>query len=147
MFGHRTNINNNVWLETTTEDKDCNGYNLEELGWKGIDHCVRFKVERVTDHSRYEIGMFCLSPMPGCCGVVVSHHSNLNEKSRHSGLSQPFRDAKAEVAKLLGYTVMLGTTDMANIPALGSFFKIYHIFHTFINKRTTHHVAIGYKVL
>lgn len=136
-----------MWLETTTDSKYVNEYDMKDLEWKGLNEATKFKVERVTDHSRFLVGTFYLSPMPGCCGVVVSHFTLLDEKSRHSGLSQKFRDVKAEVAKLLGYTVMLGTTDMGNIPALGSFFKIYHIFHTFINKRTNHHVAIGYKVL
>jgi hypothetical protein len=115
---------------------------------KGFFHETSFDIFRVTADSEIKVGHTYMTPLPGCCGIVVSHCTSLTEMTRHSGLSNPFRELKEKIAKDMGYTMMLATTDMANIPAVGNFFKSkYKFVDTFINKRTNHLIGIGLKRL
>jgi len=95
-----------------------------------------------------QLGYFYFSPMPGCCGIVVSHNTFLNTDCRGSGVSDPFRKIKNELAKALGYTVMIATTQMHNLPGVGNMIKSkYKIPLTFTNKRTSNLIGLGYKVI
>ena len=117
---------------------------------KGLDDLgsVFFNIHRVTDHSDSFIGHTFFSAMPGCCGIVVSHGTYLTEYTRHTGLSQPFRDLKELIAKKLGYSAMIATTQLDNIPAVGNMLKSkYNIRHTFTNSRTGNLLGVGFKVL
>lgn len=118
---------------------------------KGLDKQTKFILWSVGNREgsvAREFGQFYFSPMPGCCGVVVSHHTFLNKDSRHSGVSDNFRKIKHELAKALGYTVMLATTQMENLPGVGNMMKSnYKIPLTFTNKRTNNLIGLGYKVL
>lgn len=117
-----------------------------DLDDKGLNKSTRFRVFRVTDHSEIEIGQTYMSPMPGCCGIVVSHNTSLNSGSRHTGMSDAFRSLKEKMAKELGYGVMIATTQMSNIPAVGNFFKSkYKFVDTFTNPRTHNLIGIGIK--
>lgn len=141
QFIVKQEVANSVWLEARTpEDWPFNEKGLMD------HHPQRFEVFRVTDHSEFNIGYTYFSPFPGCCGAVVSHHTYLNPDSRHSGLSEPFRKLKEKIAKEMGYPLMVATTDMENIPAVGNFFKSgYNIVQTWMNKRTGHLLALGIK--
>lgn len=124
------------------------GWRLEDSG-KGIEKSIKFTLHRISSGvSEYEIGHFSLAPMPGCCGMVVSTDSFLNKDSRHSGLSEPFRQLKHKLAKDLGYTVMIATSQTKDISALANMLKSkYEIVKVFRNKRTTNDVGIGIKIL
>lgn len=113
---------------------------------KGLATSIMFTLWRLTNHSKIEIGYFYFSPMPGNCGMVVCHNMSLTEMSRHTGLSQTVRDLKEKIARQLGYSVMIATTDTGNVPAAGNMLKSkYKVVHTFTNKRTNNHIWVGVK--
>lgn len=152
----RFDISELVWLEA--EPRHFNNTLVEESFWnefisqKGFewakDKGVKFIVYRKTDSSEYEIGHFFLSAMPGCCGVCISHNAYLNERTRHSGLSNPFRDIKPFIARLVGYSSMIATSIVTDIPAFKSMLKSnYRIVDTFTNNRTNNVLAFGFKKL
>jgi hypothetical protein len=100
--------------------------------------------------SQWVLGDFSFAALPGCCGVVVSHDTVrrglLYEGNKY--FSDNFRRIKEAFAKHLGYSVMIATTDMANLPAVGNMFKSnYKIVDTFSNARTDHLIGIGIKRL
>lgn len=113
---------------------------------KGLDKGIYVEVHRVSESSRIVIGHFRLTPMPGCCGIVVSHGAFLNPNSRHSGLSQPFRDIKEKVAKHYGYSLMIATNDLSNIAGTVSMVRSnYKFVHSFTNSRTKNRIGVGIK--
>lgn len=145
---------NGVWLEaeprTSTNELIPEDLWNELIVTKGLNwadgNCAKFEVFRKTDHSEFAIGHFFLSAMPGCCGVCVSHAAYLSPDNRHSGLRHPFRDIKPFIAKRLGYSMMIATTIMTNIPALKSFLdSSYRVSDTFTNPRTGNVIAFGTK--
>lgn len=141
-FTVKYNITTYFWLEAICPT-DVN-WDLPE--GKGLKAAAKFEIFSCTDDSRRFIGNTWFSPFPGCCGIVVSHHTYLNPDSRHSGLSDPFRKLKEKIAKEMGYSLMVATTDMENIPAVGNFFKSnYRIVETFKNSRTQNLLALGIK--
>lgn len=95
-----------------------------------------------------EVGYFFLSPLPGCCGIVVSHATHLHPSFRSTEYGKSFHRVKENVARHYGYSMMLATTELRNLPEIiggskagwkwGNFFR---------NKRTTHDLAIGLKEL
>ena len=122
--------------------------NLEKDYEKGLCKSEQFFIYRINGESKRNIGRTWLAPMPGCCGVVVSFGTYLEEISRNSGLSEPFRDLKKDLAKSLGYTLVIATTQMNNIPAVGNMIKSkYTIVKTFTNKRTNNLIGFGIKDL
>lgn len=138
--------NQNVWLEARTNDPEF--YEDLVVEGKGLRKETSFDLYRVTDHGEFMIGGFALAPMPGCCGIVVSCYTFLKEENRGQGLSDPFRKLKHKLAKDLGYTMMIATTQMKNIPAVGNMLKSkYNIFKVFRNKRTDNEIGIGIKEL
>ena len=118
---------------------------------KGLYKTTKFKFYSIGNYKGSELrelGYFYFSPMPGCCGIVISHDTFLNKNFRGSAVSDPFRKIKNELAKQLGYTVMIATTQMENLPGVGNMMKSgYKIPLTFTNKRTNNLLGLGYKVL
>lgn len=147
MFVFKHRVNDNVCLEARTpaiEDE----YMKPEYAEKGLDGLgtIGFEILRVTNHSEYVVGRTYLTQMPGCCGIVISHQTTLKEENRHSGLSDPFRELKNELAKHFGYTLMMATTRVDNIPACSNLFKSkYKVLKTFLNKRTNNYLWLGIK--
>lgn len=140
MFIFKEPVNHEVWLEARSND-------IGDIE-KGLYKETYFQLFRMTDHSSIDIGRTCLAPMPGCCGVVISYNTFLNKDSRHSGLSDPFRKLKENLAKHLGYTLMIATTQASNVPAAGNFIKSkYNVVKTFVNKRTNNLLWLGIKEL
>lgn len=119
---------------------------LESYGTGAFHLCRRSYSQNREVGNDTQIGSFSLSPMPGCCGIVVVHGMYLNSLNRGGYLSDSVRKLKVELCKALGYTVMMATTRMDEIPAVGNFFKSkYKFVDTFTNKRTNHLVGIGVK--
>jgi len=106
-----------------------------------------------TAHFQFKVGKlllgsFRMSPMPGCCGVVISHETHLAPAYRNTGYSDRFREIKEALAKHLGYSVMIATTQMHNLSAVGNMYKSkYNMVDTFNNKRTNNLIGIGIKKL
>ena len=116
----------------------------EEVPEKGLfsEAYFVFKVGNLV------LGSFRMSPMPGCCGVVISHDTHLNPQHRNSGYSDRFRELKEALAKHLGYSVVIATTQMHNLPAVGNMYKSkYNMVDTFKNSRTNNLIGIGIKHL
>lgn len=90
-------------------------------------------------------GSFCLEPMPGCCGVVVSTDSFLNPQYR-GALGKRFHTLKEGVARHFGYRAMLMTTHLRNIPeVVGASKARWKFFHYFRNGRTGNDIGIAVK--
>ncbi len=112
---------------------------------------VRFEFSQktLTGDYNFSIGVCYLQALPGCCGVVVV--SNVWTHSKGNGIppsSDVFRECKEKLARDLGYSVMIATNDMSNIPSVCNMLKSkYRYADTFINKRTGHLVGIGIKKL
>lgn len=56
------------------------------------------------------LGFFCLSEMPGCCGVMISHHAAVEKEYRNRGVGQVLMKLREDIAKNLGYSLMMCTT-------------------------------------
>jgi hypothetical protein len=108
---------------------------------KGLEQPVRFSVS--FTNSEKEIGSFAFAPMPGCCGVVVSIHSSLQCRQ-----GKAFHALKEHVARELGYSRMLATTETGNFPELIGAAKAGWKMHpAFTNKRTGHQLTVMEKAL
>src|SRR5687768_17154757 len=82
---------------------------------KGIYEPEPFNVFYATD----KIGRFVLAPVAGCCGIVISTESWLDPKWRgQSHISPLFHELKAATAKKLGYSAMMATVELRNLPEL-----------------------------
>jgi hypothetical protein len=119
----------------------------DELHDKGLERSLLFEVRvGYTDGRNIRIGEFCLEPMPGCCGIVVSTKSFLETNFRGSPHSESFHALKAAVAKYFGYTCMLMTTQLRNTPQVVSASKArWRFFHYFRNSRTSNDIGIAVK--
>lgn len=131
-----------------TVSKSLNEYSTVDKGLYDETVFTFWSVNNREGSKPKELGSFHFSPMPGCCGVVVSHNTFLNKDYHHSNVSNPFRKIKHELAKALGYTLMIATTQMENLPGVGNMIKAgYMMPKTFTNKRTGNLIGLGYKVL
>ena len=132
-------------IELRWEDpRSWDGYTAEVAFGKGLEKETKFSVFAGDT----PIGYFRFSPLPGCCGVVVSHDTFVYEKERKTVASQDFRSSKTELAKLFGYSCMIATTQMMNPASLKNMIKSgYDIKIQFINSRTTNLLGLGVKLL
>ena len=55
------------------------------------------------------VGRFSMQQMPGCCGVVVSYHSQIEQQFRKRGLGTLFLEIREEAARRAGYSCIIGT--------------------------------------
>jgi hypothetical protein len=95
---------------------------------------------------RREMHVWYFTELPGCCGVVVSH--NAMSIQRKEGWGKAIMPFKEELAKRLGYTVLL-CTDIANNTAENKILDKsgFSNLFSFKNKRTTNVVNIHAKDL
>jgi GNAT superfamily N-acetyltransferase len=114
---------------------------------KGLDNQAFFEAFfDVKDGAR--LGYWYMSPMPGCCGVVVSHGLVMEASFRGNGYSKAFMALRFEVAKKLGYSAMVATALTSNFPEIISSAKAgWKLGPVFRNKRTTRDVAFQIKLL
>lgn len=150
VFKFNPNPNWTLYLEARCAE------NLEEdtAAEKGLFNQVRFSVyigweaAGAREKTEREIGFFCFSPMPGCCGVVVSTGSWLEVKERGSNIGEHFHQLKAFVAKQLGYSRMLATTQTKNFPELiGAAKHGWKLHEAFINTRTGEQLTVMEKAI
>jgi hypothetical protein len=117
-------------------------------GGKGLHQTTRFTLTKVVDGKRTDIGHFSLSPLPGCCGTVVSHDTYLSDKERGGQFSEPFRQLKTALVRHLGYSAMIATSRTDQTASIKNMTKSgYEIGGRFVNRRTGNPIAIGIKVL
>lgn len=115
---------------------------------KGLCGEVQFSFYLSKEERKEELGWFFLSPLPGCCGVVVSHGSFLLPQYRASDIGDAFHRMKTKVAQELGYSAMISTTQLKNIPQIvGGAKHGWKYCETFRNKRTNNEIGIGIKLI
>ena len=119
---------------------------------KGLYKPQLFYVWRKGTHqgaADSHIGRFTLAPLAGCCGVVVSTDSYLEESWRKTPVvSEHFHKLKEETARKLGYSLMLATTQLRNIPeVVGASKAKWKFIHFFRNKRTDNDLGLMIKDL
>lgn len=112
---------------------------------KGLTGPVTFKLSLYNDEDRVVNTNFTLAPLYGCCGVVVSTGSWNKEPSISSS---DFHKIKEQIARHLGYSLMLATTQLRNIPeVIGAGKNDWKFVHTFRNKRTDNDLGLMIKDL
>ena|SRR6185312_3115161 len=115
---------------------------------KGLNGSKQFTVVMGLGGPPTGVGTFTLSPMPGCCGVVVSENSNLDERYRGIWVGKQFHEIKAKVAAYFGYKAMIMTTQLRNFPeVIGAAKAGWSFKHSFRNKRTDNDIGIAIKDL
>ena len=120
--------------------------NVQEVLEKGLNSSAVFVVIQETSTSSIEVGNFNLAPLPGCCGVVVSCYSYLTPMSRHTAIGKIFHEIKEAVAKEMGYSLMISTTDMTNVPQVVSASRAkWRFIDFFTNKRTGNKLGVAIK--
>lgn len=63
--------------------------------------------ENMSEHTR--VAMFSLAMLQGCCGVCVSFHARVTQLYRHSGLGTLLQQMRIDLAREMGYGLMLVT--------------------------------------
>ena len=111
---------------------------------KGLDKSVRIHFEYCDVEGKFvEVGFVTFAPMPGCCGVVISTNLYILPEFRGGVYSSIFQELRAKAAWRLGYTSMLATIQMNNIPQVVSCAKHgWKFLKTFTNRRSGNLLAI-----
>ena len=60
------------------------------------------------------IATFSLAELPGCCGVLVSYHSEVLEKYRKQGLGTALLQVRMMAARASRYGCLMATVDKTN---------------------------------
>lgn len=90
------------------------------------------------------ISSFSLQQLPGCCGICVSFHNNIDPKFRGNGLNVILNNFRIELARYLGYTILMCTDVHNNIPQKKTLIKNgWQDIFRFRNKRTDNLVDIS----
>jgi len=122
--------------------------NPNEADLKGLDSPFRLAVgTQFKGGGNIDwIGNVSLIPMPGCCGVVVSTNLDIDEQFRGAGKYKFLHEATKEVSKSLGYSLLLATIQMSNIPEVKNTLTEHWKYYTcFTNSRTSNLLSlIGY---
>lgn len=80
---------------------------------------------------------FCLEQLPGCCGVLVSYHTNVYPKYQNKGINSFLQEIKEQIAIDNGYTCLLATVTSDNLPQIHILTKYgWKPRDSFKNKRT-----------
>ena len=86
---------------------------------------------------------YALSPLPGCCGVVVSHDSYLHTNYRGVGLGDFFHKERLQLMKDLGYSCSLATVQANNEAEKKILWNNgWKKVHEFTNSRTSNLIEI-----
>lgn len=140
----------NIGAGGDTGDRLCTEVPDDETKEKGLYNQTRFLVHwRRSDGTLIEQGHFYLEPFPGCCGIVVSTSSYLKPEYRgQHNISRWFHELKAKVAKHFGYSTMIMTTQLRNIPeVVGASHCGWRFQHYLRNARTENDIGIAIKDL
>lgn len=122
---------------------------------RGVNDCTEkglFQTLEVEVASKWSPGVkyghFYLSPMPGCCGVVVSHDTMLLPTYRGRVSTSDFHALKMAVAKVFGYTLMVSTIQTSNTPSyIGAMKNGWRSLQIFRNRRTSNDIAVCTKIV
>ena len=88
---------------------------------KGLQDCTLSIIRQTGYLSSYDNQVrplywtqYCLSSFPGCCGILVSHASNIIKEYRGFGLGDYFHKERLQLAKDMGYSCVTCTTISSN---------------------------------
>jgi hypothetical protein len=89
------------------------------------------------------IASFELIPMINCCGILVSTRASVEKRFRALGLGTILNSLRIDMARDMGYGILMATEDRAN-EAQSKIFKQngWNLIKDFINPRTSHRVGI-----
>lgn len=109
---------------------------------KGLEFRVLDKYENLT------ISYFTLIELPGCCGICISTGTQVYNKYRNKGVNTLLNNFRIDVAKQLGYDLLLCTDVSNNTHQLKTLDKNNweHIYN-FNNPRTGNNLNISIKNL
>ena len=107
---------------------------------KGIDFRVFNKDKTISE--------FKLLQMPGCCGICISTGSYVNPEFRGKGVNIILNNFRIDIAKHLGYGLLMCTDLKSNTPQMKTLDKNgwKHI-HEFKNPRTGNILNVTIKEL
>lgn len=115
---------------------------------KGLEKEQSFYVYSKHLSTDQKVAFFNLSPLPGCCGVVVSHSSIIYPDSRIYNYGKAFHALKEQVARHFGYSLMIATTLVKNLPeVIGAAKAGWRHEKIFNNKRTRNDLTLMVKEL
>jgi hypothetical protein len=101
----------------------------------------------VFDNDEF-IGTFSLQQLPGCCGVCVSFWARTADGQKRKGYGTALNEYRKELAKSMGYTVLMCTDVAHNVPQRKILEKNgWKTLQSFTNKRTGNTVNISTVVL
>jgi len=95
-----------------------------------------------------DVATFSLKELPGCCGVMVSYHTNIQKRYQGKGLGDFLLDIKERIARDNYYSLLMCTTISDN--AVERHLLEKHGFiseRMFTNKRTNNTVLMYSKIL
>ena len=109
---------------------------------KGLTSATCFKLK----DGENEIGQCVFAPFPGCCGAVISTETIIHPKYRKLGYAREFHMLKAKLAHRLGYSLLVATTQLSNLPeVIGASKQRWKFVKTFKNKRTGNELGLMVK--
>lgn len=109
-----------------------------------------FKIMLELSETGRPIGHFSLSEMPGCCGIMISHNTQIYKDFQGKGIASIFQELKFALAKELGFSLLLCTVREDNEiekHILQKFGWIRHEGSIFQNSRTTNIISVWTKIL
>ncbi len=92
-----------------------------------VGHPVILEIEKTENSSIYQvmcpklshkISRFILRGMPGCHGVCINHAVEVFDPYKNRGIGTILNDMRNEIARDLGYGVMVCTVVSTNIPQI-----------------------------
>jgi len=95
-----------------------------------------------------EVVRFSLKELPGCCGVMVSYNTRVNNAYRGKGINSFLQGIKEKIAKNNGYSILMATTIDINLAEVHILEKFgWKCINKFLNSRTNNTVKIFTKNL
>ena len=95
------------------------------------------------------VAKFSMAPLPGCCGVCVSYHAQIETQFRRRGIGGILLEVREDAAERAGYTVVLATVLTSNEEERNLLRRHswQEVGEAFKNKRTGNDVRFLKKVL
>lgn len=94
------------------------------------------------------VGKFSMAEFPGCCGVVVNYHAQIETQFRGKGLGKLMLQIREDAARRANYSVLLATVDEKNEPEKNLLTKNKWVrVAAFKNKKTANMISLFIKIL
>lgn len=104
-----------------------------------------YKIMTMDNEQQFhrQVAFWSLVQMPGCCGICISTNSFVSPEFRQLGLGKLLNQFRIELARMLGYGLLICTDRVSNMPQQ----KILKAngwsgISTFVNPRTSNIIAI-----